>query len=105
MHPTSLHPYYGFDAGAMCLLSFIHQVGCHHLTSDLLQVRTGTPAPARKNGDKRQHQALAPRKAQALSGNLWTSFFRFHLIPCLSAISDEITAGHYRNQLGFVIQL
>lgn len=102
MHPTSLHPCYGFDAGVTCLLFFISQVGCWHLTC----FRWGQKLQPGMMVTQRQHQLLAPSKAQALSGNLLTSFFHFHhLMPCLSASSDETTAGHYRNQPGLIIQI
>lgn len=74
-----------------------------HLAPDLHQMRTETPSPAKNDGDLK---AESPSKAQALSGNCLTSCFYFHhLIPCLSASSDKIAAGHRRTQPGFIIQL
>lgn len=104
MHPTSLHPCYGFDAGVMCLLSFIHQVGCRQLAPDLLQVRTENPAPARNDGDPKS--ASAPCTQQG-SGTVRQPPDQLLSFPPLNSmpVSDETGAVHYRNQPGFVIQL
>jgi len=90
MHPPSLHPCYGFDADAMCLLSFIHQVGCCHLAPDLLQVRAETLTLTKNAGDPKS--ASAPCTQQG-SGTLRQPpdqlLYFHHLIPCLSASSDK----------------